>query len=117
MKKLSNSVLLQLLGGACQIYVGLNFLGLIEDSINTGTLTSRIVGALFLCSGMASLWIALHTPTPRIETLPLPSQEILALAASGEMTAAIKAYRKQSGASLKDAKQIIEKNFVSMPSA
>jgi len=117
MKKLLSSVLFQLFGGACSIYMGMSFLGLIEDFNNTGALTSRIMGALFLCGGLASLWNALQTPAPRIETLPLPSQEILALVASGEMIAAIKTYRKQTGASLKDAKQIIESNSASVPRA
>lgn len=117
MKKFPSSDLFQLIGGACQIYLGMSFLGLVEGFINTGSLTSRIIGALLLCGGLASLWIALRTPAPRIETLPLPSQEILALAASGEMIAAIKNYRKQTGASLKDAKQIIESNFTSVPRA
>ena len=118
MKKIPGSVLFQLIGGACQIYVGMSFLGLIEGFINIGALTLRIIGALLLCSGLASLWVALrNSPAPRIETLPLPSQELLALAASGEMIAAIKAYRKQTGASLKDAKQIIENNFASVPNA
>ncbi|HEY1090703.1 MAG TPA: ribosomal protein L7/L12 [Burkholderiaceae bacterium] len=42
--------------------------------------------------------------------LPTPSAEVLALALAGDKIKAIKAYREQSGAGLKDAKDMIEKH-------
>jgi ribosomal protein L7/L12 len=41
--------------------------------------------------------------------LPEPSAEVLALVQSNEKIAAIKAYRQQTGAGLKDAKDVVEK--------
>ena len=45
-----------------------------------------------------------------VDTLPVPSEEILALARRGEKIAAIKAYRGQTFAGLKDAKNMIERH-------
>ena len=106
----------QFIGGAFQAYVGLGWLGVIDGFANTKSIVSIIFGFLFLLSGITSVILVFKKDGQQGfdgKTWPKPSSEVLAWASAGNKNAAIKAYRKQTGAGLKDAKNMVEKYSVS----
>ncbi|MDS4074832.1 MAG: hypothetical protein RKO68_02540 [Candidatus Accumulibacter sp.] len=110
MKNLFGNKFFQFIGIACQIYVGLGWLGVVGGFSDTGTIFSVVGGLLFLVTGLASLWDVLRNHAPHQENRgrPEPSSEVLALARAGNMIAAIKVYREQTGAGLREAREAIE---------
>jgi hypothetical protein len=60
MKRVFNSKAFQLLGGVCQIYVGLGWLGVVGGFTHTSSLVSMIGGAIWLLSGIACLYGLFH---------------------------------------------------------
>ena len=58
---------------------------------------------------IAILTLTVLKPKPReVSSLPSPSQDVIALIGLGEKVAAIRAYRKQTGASLLEARRVVE---------
>ncbi|MEJ2794645.1 hypothetical protein WAE56_14640 [Iodobacter sp. LRB] len=115
MQRLSSKAIAKLAMGSIQIALGAAFFGLIGSMSNTSTTLSYAMGAASFLAGAATIWNAFQPPSPHISTLPAPSSDVLALISSGKVLAAIKAYRKQTGARLKDAKKIIEGRVTSLP--
>ncbi len=115
MSRLLQNKILQFLGGVSQIYVGLGWLGLVRGFANTGSIFSIVGGFLFMLSGFASVLSLLKKSdlsNSDKKLWPEPSLEIIALIRNGKKVAAIKAYRKQTGAGLREAVDVIEKNTV-----
>lgn len=115
MRNLLRSRFIQLLGGTCQIFVGMWFFGLGNGFTNTGTASAYAGGVFFIGSGLATLWFTAQGASPKVTELPPPSPEVMALVACDEKITAINLYRKETGASLRDAKQIIGNNTASTP--
>lgn len=72
----------------------------------------KLIGALallFLVLGVI-LFLTRLPPKPRSasrSTLPKPSDDVVALIRSGQNVAAVRAYRKQTGVSLREARGMI----------
>jgi hypothetical protein len=108
--RILNSPYLRIIISIVQIYLGLQFLGVLPGLTNTGTVLSYVIGGVLLLGGVFGIFQAIKNRNA-IETVHLTekdSDEVRRLVREGKEIQAMTFVRKQTGASIVEAKELVE---------
>lgn len=108
--RLLNSPYLRIIISIIQIYLSLQFFGVLPGLANTGTVLSYLIGGVLLLGGTFGIYQALKRRSA-VETVHLTEQdsdEVIRLVREGKQIQAMAFVRKQTGASLSEAKELVE---------
>lgn len=108
--KIFNSPYLRIIISLVQIYLALQFLGVIPGVRSVGTVFAYLIGGVLLIGGGFGLYQAINR-RPRAESVELSDQdleEIEKLVSEGKQFQAMTLVRQKTGATITEAKAAVE---------